>query len=270
MPDRYAAMFTDHESRRAPVVVPFFVLGDPSPGACLAAIDAAICAGASALELGIPFSDPVSDGPAVQDAVSRAFAAGIDKAMAFDLLRQVRDRHPSIPIGLLVYANLAWVPDIGVFYREVAAAGADSVLVADVPVHHTAPFREAAKSVGVRTVLIAAPNASDDDLEKVAQWSEGYVYLLTRAGVTGTELVPGAPDPHIVDVLRRHGSAPLLSGFGISTGEHVRIALAHGARGVISGSAFSQIVARTVGDNEALATEVAVLVRELAGGLRPR
>lgn len=257
-------MFADHERRSAPVVIPFFVIGDPSPDAFLAAVDAAVGAGASALELGIPFSDPVADGPAIQDAVSRAFAAGVHKGVSFDLIAQVRKRHPDLPIGLLVYANLVCVPDASDFYRQVAAAGADSVLVADVPLHHVHPFRDAAAAAGVATVLIAPPNATDDDLVAVAERSEGYVYLLTRAGVTGTELPPGAPVPHVVDVLRRHGAAPLICGFGISSPDHVRNAFDNGAHGVVCGSVFSQIIAQTARDTDALTARVAALVRDLA------
>jgi len=123
------------------------------------------------------------------------------------------------------------------FYLDAKAAGVDSVLVADVPIKESAPFVKAAKAAKVAPVMIAPPNASEATLKAVAQLSEGYVYLVSRAGVTGTETAAGKPLGHIIETLKRYQSAPVVLGFGIAEPAQVKAALAAGCAGAISGSA---------------------------------
>jgi tryptophan synthase alpha chain len=260
---RYERAFAASAERGGYLTVPFFMVGDPNPEAFLALVDAAVEAGADALELGIPFSDPVADGPAVQGAAMRARAAGVDKSKAFDLMAQLRQRHPEVPVGLLVYANLVWTPSPDAFFRRCAEAGVDSVLTADVPVHHIAPIRDAASAHGVQTVLIAPSNATDEDVRLIATLSEGYVYFVSRSGVTGTDKAAGTPSPVVMAALKKYGAPPTLLGFGISRPEHVRAALAAGAAGVISGSAVSTAIADNPDLPDAVAA-VQALVRLLS------
>lgn len=260
---RYERAFAAAAEQGRHVTVPFFVVGDPDPQRFLAIVDAAVEAGADALELGIPFSDPVADGPAVQTAVTRARAAGVDKTTAIDLLAQVRQRHPDIPIGLLVYANLVCTPSADEFFRRVADAGVDSVLTADVPVQHIGPFRDAATAHGVQTVLIAPSNATPEDLTRIAELCSGYVYVVSRSGVTGADKAAGTPSTAVLEALRAAGAPPTLLGFGISKAEHVRRAVAAGVDGVIAGSAFSTLIAVHLDDQDALLAAVRELVREL-------
>jgi tryptophan synthase alpha chain len=260
---RYERAFAGAAERGRHLTVPFLMVGDPNPETFLALVDGAVEAGADALELGIPFSDPVADGPAVQGAAMRARAAGVDKSKSFDLMAEVRRRHPEIPVGLLVYANLVWTPSPDVFFRRCAEAGVDSVLTADVPVQHIAPIRDAASAHGVQTVLIAPSNATDEDLRLIAELSEGYVYLVSRSGVTGADKAAGTPSPVVMQALRAYGAPPTLLGFGISRPEHVVAALEAGAAGVISGSAFSTLIADNP-DPQVLVAEVRALVRTLS------
>lgn len=140
--ERYETLFAQLKARREGAFVPFVTLGDPNPEQSLKIIDTLIEAGADALELGIPFSDPLADGPTIQDATLRAFAAGVTPAQCFEMLTAIRQKHPTIPIGLLMYANLVFSPGIDEFYAACERAGVDSVLVADVPVEESAPFRQ--------------------------------------------------------------------------------------------------------------------------------
>ena len=132
--ERYQQLFTRLQASKEGAFVPFVTLGDPSPALSRNVISAPAAGGADALELGIPFSDPLADGPTIQNATLRAFAAGTTTAHCFELLSSVRQKYPDLPIGLLMYANLVFANGLDAFYARCAEAGVDSVLVADVPV----------------------------------------------------------------------------------------------------------------------------------------
>lgn len=223
--------------------VPFFMLGDPTPELSFKIIDTAIQAGADALELGVPFSDPVADGPTIQKAHIRALNSNVDVDTALRIVRQIRDAHPHIPIGLLIYGNVAFARGTEQFYKDVAASGADSVLLPDVPIREGRPFAKAAIEQGIDPIFIAPPHATPDTLVGVAENSRGYTYAVSRVGVTGTEWessTDGLSD--IVKHLKSFGGPPALLGFGISTPEHVRNAMKAGAAGAICGSALSKLI----------------------------
>ncbi|MGL5994184.1 MAG: tryptophan synthase subunit alpha, partial [Aeromonas sobria] len=142
--NRYAQLFSRLDAVNQGAFVPFVMLGDPTPELSLAIVDALVAGGADALELGIPFSDPVADGPTIQGAALRAFASHTTPDDCFELLGRIRAKYPQLPIGLLVYANLVYVRQIDGFYEKCQQAGVDSVLVADVPVQMCAPYKAAA------------------------------------------------------------------------------------------------------------------------------
>ncbi|CAM3555910.1 tryptophan synthase subunit alpha [Rouxiella silvae] len=240
--ERYQQLFKRLESQKEGAFVPFVTLGDPNPEHSLAIIDTLIEAGADALELGIPFSDPLADGPTIQNANLRAFASGVTPTICFGMLEKIRQKHPTIPIGLLMYANLVFHNGIDAFYARCAEVGVDSVLIADVPLEESAPYRSAALRHGVAPIFICPPNASDDLLREIASHGRGYTYLLSRAGVTGTEKRAVTPLNHLVDKLREYNAAPPLQGFGISEPSQVKESLAAGAAGAISGSAIVRII----------------------------
>lgn len=138
----------------------------------------------------MPFSDPLADGPTIQAANLRAFAAGVTPEQCFEMLATIRQKYPEIPIGLLMYANLVFSNGIDEFYQRCAEVGVDSVLVADVPVVESAPFRTAALRHGIAPIFICPPNADDELLREIASYGRGYTYLVSRAGVTGAENAP--------------------------------------------------------------------------------
>jgi tryptophan synthase alpha chain len=261
-------MFEALDARGEAAFVPFVVLGDPDPGTSLGIVDALVAHGADALELGIPFSDPIADGPVIQQAADRALAAGVTPARALALVAEVRARHPAVPIGLLVYANLVSPDDPDRFYRAAAAAGADSVLVADVPSVEAEPFAAAARRAGVAPVLMVPPGADRETIRRVAALGEGYTYLLGRDGVTGAEIAMRRPAGSLVATLREQGAAPPLLGFGISTPAHVRAAVAAGAAGAISGSAVVAIVERARGAPDGMLGALGAFVRAMKEATR--
>ena len=237
---RYAALF----ARNSGVFGAFVMLGDPGIEASAAILDELAAGGADMIEVGIPFSDPIADGPVIQAAAARALAAGVRPADCFALIRGFRDRHPEVPVGILTYANLVLAGGRDAFYRATREAGADSVLVADAPLGEAAPFVAAARAWGVAPVLIAAANTPPERLRRIARLGEGYTYCVARPGVTGADEEVRLDHGEMLAVLREAGAPPPVFGFGISRPAHVRAALAAGAAGVISGSAIVDRVAR--------------------------
>ena len=219
----------------------FLMLGDPGLQSSSRLLDAVVKGGADMVEVGIPFSDPVADGPVIQAAAQRALAAGTRVSDCFELIAAFRLRHPDVPVGILTYANV--VVARGGFMRDAADAGVDSILIADVPALEARPFAQAMEQSGIEPVLIAAANTPDATLERIATLSKAYTYCVSRSGITGTH-VAGRFDARLIDRLTSAGAPPPVFGFGISTPEHVRAALAAGAKGVICGSAIVDLASR--------------------------
>jgi len=234
---RYAAMFGRLAARDELAFGAFVMLGDPDLATSAALLDALVEGGADMVEVGIPFSDPVADGPVIQAAAVRALARGVTPADCFALLGGFRERHPEVPVGILTYANLVVARGLDAFHASAAEAGVDSVLVADVPLLESARFAEAAAAAGIDPVLIAAPNTPDATLRGIAATARGYTYCVARAGVTGADREVRY-DSGMIARLRALGAPPPVLGFGISRPQHVRLAREAGAAGVISGSAI--------------------------------
>jgi tryptophan synthase alpha chain len=240
--NRYAQMFERLNDCGEAAFGAFVMLGDPDPLTSAAILDSLVAGGADMVEVGIPFSDPIADGPVIEAAANRALHAGVRTAGCFDLIAGFRRRHPDVPLGILTYANLVMAPGRSVFLKGAAEAGADSVLVADVPSLEAEPWAADMRDVGIDPVQIAASNTPEEALRKVAKLGSGYTYCVARAGITGTH-AKGEFDHSLVQRLRQLGSPPPVFGFGISTPEHVRQAIAAGAAGVICGSAIVSLVA---------------------------
>jgi tryptophan synthase alpha chain len=238
---RYAAMFERLAGEGA--FGAFLMLGDPDLETGIDLLDVVVAAGADMIEVGIPFSDPIADGPVIQAAADRALRAGVRVGDCFRLIAHFRERHPDVPLGILTYANVVVARGRQAFIGRAVEAGADSLLVADLPAREGDSWAEDMRAAGIAPVLIAAPNAPDDTLRTIAQLSEGYTYCVSRAGITGTHR-QGSFAPELVSKLKQLGAPPPVFGFGISTPEHVRSALAAGAAGVICGSAIVNLISR--------------------------
>jgi len=236
---RYAAMF--HRLGGEGAFGAFLMLGDPDPETSAELLEAVIEGGADMIEVGIPFSDPVADGPVIQAAAQRALAAGVRVGDCLELIAALRARHSHMPIGILTYANIV-VARAG-FIREAAEAGADSLLIADVPSLEAEPFVREMEQAGIEPVLIAAPNTPEVALKRIASLSKAYTYCVSRAGITGTH-ASGQFDAALVERVIEAGGPPPVFGFGISRPEHVRAALSAGAQGVICGSAIVDLASR--------------------------
>ncbi|MDX5626827.1 MULTISPECIES: tryptophan synthase subunit alpha [unclassified Brenneria] len=266
--ERYQQLFKRLDEKKEGAFVPFVTLGDPSPEQSLKIIDTLVAAGADALELGIPFSDPLADGPTIQAATLRAFASGVTLSQCFEMLAAIRQKYPEIPIGLLMYANLVFSNGIDAFYQRCEQVGVDSVLIADVPVEESAPFRAAAQRHNIAPIFICPPNADDDLLREIASYGRGYTYLLSRAGVTGTEKRAQLPLHHLVAKLTEYHAAPPIQGFGISEPAQVRESLAAGAAGAISGSAIVRIIEQNQQDPKEMLSQLHTFVSNMKAATR--
>lgn len=263
MTNRYQACFAALKEKKQGAFVPFVTIGDPSIAVSKNIIKTLIDNGADALELGFPFSDPLADGPVIQGANLRALESGTTPDDCFALLTDIRAEHPDLPIGLLLYANLVYANGIDAFYAKVKAAGVDSVLIADVPVEESADFATSAKAHGVAPIFIAPPNADENTLKAVSSAGSGYTYLLSRAGVTGTESKAGAPVEQVLAKLSEFNAPPPLLGFGIAEPSQVKSAIDAGAAGAISGSAVVKIIEKHQDDEATLLAELALFTKNM-------
>ncbi|WP_309612441.1 tryptophan synthase subunit alpha, partial [Sphingomonas sp.] len=222
--NRYDAMFARLGNSGA--FGAFLMLGDPDYATCAQLLDACVSGGADMIEVGIPFSDPVADGPVIQEAAIRALQAGARVDDAFRQIADFRARWPDVPIGILTYANLLMARGEAKFMADAAAAGADSILIADVPSLEAQPYAAAARDAGIDLVMIAAPNTPDAVLTRIAALSSGYTYCVARGGVTGTRDALALDHDALFRGLATNGAPPPVLGFGISTPDHVAQALA--------------------------------------------
>ena len=239
---RYRAMFERCAQREEGVFGGFLVLGDPGLEASAAYLDAIVEGGADMVEVGIPFSDPIADGPVIQAAAGRALRAGVRTGDCLNLIAGFRARHPDVPLGVLTYANIVAARGITTFASELAAVGTDSLLVADVPSLEATPYAAAASSAGLDLVMIAATNTPRRVLTRIASLSSGYTYCVARAGVTGTDEHLSLNHGALFASLKAANAPPPVLGFGISRPEHVREALDAGAAGAIAGSAIVRLI----------------------------
>ncbi|MBN2801985.1 MAG: tryptophan synthase subunit alpha [Deltaproteobacteria bacterium] len=259
---RYKELFLKLEKKNKGAFIPFVVIGDPDLETSLKIIEALIDAGADALELGIPFSDPVADGPVIQSAVVRALKSGTTPDKCFDLIKKIRDKNSEIPIGILTYTNAVLIKGYTNYFKLAADCGIDSVLAADMPVEESKEYCLAAKNAGVDTVFIAPPNITKELAQKIAERTNGYTYVVTRKGVTGadSQVMTGFTDT--LKILEEVNAPYPVMGFGISLPEHVSSVINAGARGAISGSATVKIIEKNLNSDNKV-EDVMRLLEEL-------
>lgn len=263
MASRYADMFARLDAANEGAFVPFVMVADPDLATSELVIQQLINSGADALELGIPYSDPIADGPTIQASAIRALSNKVSVADCLAVIKRIRAANADVPIGLLLYSNLVMAQGIDNFYAQCADAGVDSILIADIPLREIEPFMQVAKQHGIEQILIAPPNANEQTLKAIAEKSQGYTYLLGRAGVTGTETAAQTTTHPIIKELANYQIAPPLLGFGISTPAQVSDAIRSGAAGAISGSATVKLVEQHLNEQDAMLAALANFVTDM-------
>lgn len=240
--NRYARRFKAMASEGRKAFIPFTLLGWPTPDVSMAVVKQMIDSGATALELGIPFSDPVADGPVIQEAAAEALLKGFRVDDAMTMLREIRFMDEEIPIGLLVYYNLILARGIERFFGELAEVGVDAVLIPDLPPEAAGEVFPAAQRNGVELIFIVSPLTSDERLSLIAQYAGGFLYVVSRLGITGVEERYDEELEALLTRIRSHAQLPLCIGFGISQPHHAEKMFSIGADGVIVGSRIIQLV----------------------------
>ena len=214
--------------------------------------------------MGVPFSDPIADGPVIQRGSERALKAGTKVATVLDIAAEIR-RHSEIPLLLFTYMNPVLRYGLDALARDALARGIDGCLLTDLSVEEAEPYTCAMRKAGLDTVFLAAPTSTERRLELVAKYSSGFVYLVSRTGVTGERAsVSDAVGP-LVTAMRKVTALPVAVGFGISTPDQVR-AVGAVADGVVVGSAFERVIEQNAASPE-LPEKLAALARQLASGL---
>jgi len=253
---RYKKMFKKLSSLKEGCFVPFVVLGDPSVAISIKIIDTLIQNGADALEIGIPFSDPLADGPVIQKANLRALSEKKTFLEYFKILKNLRKKNISLPIGLLIYANLIYNQGIEQFYAQCFNSGIDSVLIADVPIEEYKNFYKISNKYAINSIFICPPDANDDFLKNISSYAQGYIYVLSRSGVTGTENDTLSLSKTFIQKIKKYTSVPLLQGFGISNSKQVKKAMESGLSGIICGSVIINIIEKYLNEENQMLQKI--------------
>ena len=246
-------------------LIAYITAGDPSLEASAKIVLAAAEAGADIIELGVPFSDPVADGPVIQRASERALRSGTTLAGVLELVRQLRTR-TDVPLVLFSYFNPLLQMGLEKFAEAAASAGADGVLATDLTPEEAGEYRAALGSRGLDTIFLAAPTSTDERLARIAEASTGFLYLVSRTGVTGTREVLPEGLPALARRVRKFTTLPIAVGFGISAPAHVSV-LGGIADAAVVGSALMAEVERA-GSVDDAAANVATLVLALKNAAR--
>jgi tryptophan synthase alpha chain len=250
-----------HSGKKA--LIAYITAGDPTPDRTPALVEALERGGADLIELGVPFSDPIADGPVIQRAGERALRAGTTLHKVLDMARAIR-RRSEIPLLLFTYLNPVLKYGLEILAKDAAACGIDGCLLIDASVEEAGEYVRVMRGAGLDTVFLVAPTSSPRRLQLVAQYSSGFVYLVSRTGVTGArDSVSKAVAP-LVARTRAVTHLPLAVGFGISRPEHVA-ELGHQVEGVVVGSAIMHLIERNL-DNPSLEIQLESFARELKHG----
>jgi tryptophan synthase alpha chain len=244
---------TRQEHRSA--LIAYVTAGDPSPERTPEIVAALERGGVDLIELGVPFSDPIADGPVIQRAAARALKAGTTVVKVLDMARQIR-KASEIPILLFTYLNPVLHYGLEKLARDAKAAGMDGCLLTDVSVEEAEPYVAAMRAAGLDTVFLAAPTSTDRRLKLVAQYSTGFVYLVSRTGVTGEQAALSQDLAPLIEKMRATTRLPLAAGFGISTPDQAG-AVVKMADGVVVGSAIVRQIEKDPGGLESLARSLA-------------
>ncbi|WP_029029278.1 tryptophan synthase subunit alpha [Salinarimonas rosea] len=270
MTARIDARFAKARAEGRAALVTYVMAGDPDPETSLDVLRALPKAGADIVELGLPFTDPMADGPAIQAAGLRALKAGQTTAKTLDLVRRFRAEDADTPVILMGYFNPIYQYGVPRFLADAKAAGVDGMIVVDLPPEEDAELCLPALEAGLAFIRLATPTTDDRRLPAVLANTAGFVYYVSITGITGAATPDFGKVASAVGRIKRHTDLPVVVGFGVKTGAHAA-AIAEGADGVVVGSALVATLEASLQDGAATAETVqgvARLVRELAEGVR--
>ena len=247
-------------------LIGYIMAGDPNPELTPKIADALIKGGIDVLELGLPFSDPIADGPTIQAASVRALAAGTTPLKVLEIAKRIRQSH-DVPVVIMTYYNPVFKMGLEKFCWLAKECMVDGVIVPDLPVEEADDYRKAATKSGLDTIFLAAPSTANERLSKIVDVSSGFLYLVSHFGVTGAQT---AIEDSTIQLVKRvlpftAGKIPLAVGFGVSKPEHVKRIIGAGADGVIVGSAFINIIQKHQDNAEVMLRELQATAKAIEG-----
>lgn len=266
---RIAAKFDELREGGEGALIAFVTAGDPTVGSTPKIAKALEDGGADMIELGLPFSDPIADGPTIQAASERALRSGMNTDFYFAAVKKIR-KTVRVPLICLTYFNLLLRRGVGRFMMDCRVSGIDGLIIPDLPVEEAREVMEEASDNGVDVILLAAPTTTEERMRKIVRSTRGFLYLVSLLGVTGARReLPNA----LRGTIRRarkftKGDVPIAVGFGISTPRQVRGAISAGAEGAIVGSAIVDLIANNSRNEGKMLYEVRRFVARLKGATR--
>jgi tryptophan synthase alpha chain len=245
----YKQVFSELAGHNRAALIPFFVIGDPDFNTSLGILKTAIDSGADILELGIPFSDPIADGPTIQKADIRALRSGMTVKNALKFIQEIKG-YKDIPVGLLMYYNLIYQYGIERFFHDFHQAGVNSVLIADLSIDDADEIIQPAESAGLDTVFMITPNTDSERMKLITSKTTGFIYTVSLLGVTGSREKLSDTVEELVGRLKKLTDVPVCVGFGISREEHAATIARAGADGIIIGSKIVELIENNLGNRE--------------------
>jgi tryptophan synthase alpha chain len=264
--DRIAEAFARARTENRAAFVAYLCAGDPDFDTSLAACRALLENGVDVLELGVPFSDPLADGLTNQLAAQRALESGMTGARVLELVKRIRE-FSQTPIVFYTYYNLVFANGVDAYVRAAKAAGVDGILTLDLPPEEAGEVSTACSAHGLKTVFIVAPTTPDSRLVKIGSAASGFIYYVSREGVTGIRDQVAANVPEAIARIRQHTKLPVVVGFGISKREHVAQIAAY-ADGVVVGSALVNCIRDNLTQRARIAPALTEKARDLVAGVR--
>jgi tryptophan synthase alpha chain len=265
--ERIAQAFARTRAEKRAAFVAYLCAGDPDLDTSIAVCRALIAAGIDVLELGVPFSDPLADGLTNQLAAQRALTSGMDAARVFELVRCVRSSAPALPIVFYTYYNLVFAHGVDNYARMARAAGVDGLLILDLPPEEAGDMLAACRAHNLKTVFIVAPTTSPERLPVICDAATGFIYYVSREGVTGVRDQLAGDIAGAVARIRAHTPLPVVVGFGISNRTQVA-QVAQAADGVVVGSALVNVIRENLGNRPLLPERMRLAAAELVAGVR--
>src|SRR6202045_2409544 len=271
MTTRIDACFTELKKQDRAAFITFLMAGDPDPATSLAIIKALPGAGADIIEIGMPFTDPMADGPAIQAAGLRALKAGMTLKKTLAMVREFRTGDATTPLVLMGYYNPIYIYGVDKFLADAKSAGVDGLIIVDLPPEEDTELCLPAMRAGLNFIRLATPTTDDKRLPAVLANTSGFVYYVSITGITGAAAPDVSTTKGAAARIKRHTKLPVAVGFGVRSGEQAR-AIAEGADGVVVGSALVDLVRQSLDEHgkatPRTVTMVSELVAQLAQGVR--
>ncbi|MDX1694711.1 MAG: tryptophan synthase subunit alpha [Ketobacteraceae bacterium] len=260
---RIEACFADLKAAKKSALIPFVTAGDPHPDHTVDIMHALADAGSDIIELGVPFSDPMADGPTIQLADERALAHGVSLSDVIAMVKTFRETNSTTPVVLMGYLNPVEVMGYEKFAKAAGEAGVDGVLTVDLPPEASAPLNQVLEANGIDPIFLMAPTTTEKRIKTIAQAARGYLYYVSLKGITGAANLDPADVSKKVETIRKITDLPIAVGFGIKDPETAGI-VAKLCDAVVVGSALVNVVAENQNDPQALLEKI----RAFAGSLR--